>query len=208
MRRAREAILSRGGAVHFQRLHASFAFAVRHPRLAQRSRNAGRDRVAAELVSFHLTKVSYWARTVLVPLLVLQVRCAPARKIRSASASTSFLSSRQQRSDRHRSAASTVELFPVVRGIDIILRPAVKFFPKSLRQRAINKAVDFVTERLNGQDGLGAIFPAMANATLMYDVLGDKATPRLRATRLIDCWSFTITRPIASHVCRQSGTRR
>src|SRR5262249_56833419 len=55
-----------------------------------------------------------------------------------------------------------------------ILRPAVKLFPKRLRQRAINKAVEFVTERLNGKDGLGAIFPAMANATLMYDVLGDK----------------------------------
>ena len=61
------------------------------------------------------------------------------------------------------------------RGIDAVLRPAVKFFPRSLRQRAINKAVDFVTERLNGKDGLGAIFPAMANATLMYDVLGDTA---------------------------------
>ena len=44
-----------------------------------------------------------------------------------------------------------------------------------LRRRAIDRAVDFVTERLNGEDGLGAIFPAMANATMMYDVLGDKA---------------------------------
>src|SRR6185503_12581810 len=34
-------------------------------------------------------------------------------------------------------------------------------------------AVAFVSERLNGQDGLGAIFPAMANSVLMYDVLGD-----------------------------------
>ena len=30
----------------------------------------------------------------------------------------------------------------------------------------------FVTERLNGEDGLGAIYPAMANAILMYHCLG------------------------------------
>jgi squalene-hopene/tetraprenyl-beta-curcumene cyclase len=30
-----------------------------------------------------------------------------------------------------------------------------------------------VAERLNGEDGLGAIFPAMANATMMFDLLGD-----------------------------------
>ncbi len=61
------------------------------------------------------------------------------------------------------------------RGIDAILRPVVKLFPKSLRQRAIDRAVVFVTQHLNGEDGLGAIFPAMANATMMFDVLGDKA---------------------------------
>jgi squalene-hopene/tetraprenyl-beta-curcumene cyclase len=32
--------------------------------------------------------------------------------------------------------------------------------------------VRFVDERLNGEDGLGAIFPAMANSVMMYDVLG------------------------------------
>ena len=39
------------------------------------------------------------------------------------------------------------------------------------RQRA-RPAVAFVTERLNGEDGLGAIFPAMANSVMMYDTLG------------------------------------
>src|SRR5262249_61526799 len=64
--------------------------------------------------------------------------------------------------------------FVLFRCIDVILRPAVKVFPQSLRQRAINQAVDFVTERLNGEDGLGAIFPAMANAAMMFDVLDKK----------------------------------
>ena len=57
-------------------------------------------------------------------------------------------------------------------GIDRVLRVIEPYSPKPLRRRAINQAVGFVTERLNGVDGLGAIFPAMANSVMMYDVLG------------------------------------
>jgi squalene-hopene/tetraprenyl-beta-curcumene cyclase len=34
--------------------------------------------------------------------------------------------------------------------------------------------VDFTVERLNGEDGLGAIYPAMANSAMMFDLLGDQ----------------------------------
>ena len=36
----------------------------------------------------------------------------------------------------------------------------------------MNAALAFVCERLNGVDGLGAIYPAMANSVMMFDVLG------------------------------------
>jgi squalene-hopene/tetraprenyl-beta-curcumene cyclase len=36
----------------------------------------------------------------------------------------------------------------------------------------VRKAVEFVTERLNGEDGLGAIYPAMANTVMMFACLG------------------------------------
>src|SRR5262249_8382392 len=45
-------------------------------------------------------------------------------------------------------------------------------FPKSTRKLAINRAQRFVSERLNGEDGLGAIFPAMVNSVVMFDALG------------------------------------
>jgi squalene-hopene/tetraprenyl-beta-curcumene cyclase len=45
-------------------------------------------------------------------------------------------------------------------------------FPADPRRRAIDRAVAFVTERLNGEDGLGGIFPAMANSLMMFDCLG------------------------------------
>ena len=47
-----------------------------------------------------------------------------------------------------------------------------RIFPRGTRKRAIDKAVAFVKERLNGEDGLGAIFPAMVNSVLMFDALG------------------------------------
>ena len=56
--------------------------------------------------------------------------------------------------------------------VDVVLRAAEPLFPARSRKRAIDKAVAFVTERLNGEDGLGAIFPAMANSVMMFDVLG------------------------------------
>ncbi len=69
-------------------------------------------------------------------------------------------------------------------GIDRVLHVLQPFFPKSTRKRAIERAVAFVTERLNGVNGLGAIFPAMVNALLMFDALGYGAEdPRVRTAR-------------------------
>src|SRR6185436_4143219 len=67
------------------------------------------------------------------------------------------------------------------RAIDIVLRALEPVMPKGPRKRAIDKAVAFVTERLNGIDGLGAIYPAMENSVKMYAVLGYPADHPHRA---------------------------
>ena len=65
---------------------------------------------------------------------------------------------------------------------------------------------------MNGEDGLGAIYPAMANSVMMYDVLGfgadhpDRAMPARRRSK--SCWSSRTTKPIASLASRRCGTRR
>ena len=58
-------------------------------------------------------------------------------------------------------------------------------FPKKLRQRAIDAALAFIEERLNGEDGMGAIYPPMANIVMMYEALGkgDGLSRRARSTR-------------------------
>ena len=73
-------------------------------------------------------------------------------------------------------------------GLDRILRTIEPLFPKRLRARAIEKAIRFVEERLNGEDGLGAIFPPMANTVMMYEALGfpPEHPPRAVTRRGID----------------------
>jgi squalene-hopene/tetraprenyl-beta-curcumene cyclase len=120
---------------------------------------------------FHITKVSYWSRTVLVPLLVLMALRPRARNPRQVSIRELFaedpLAVRDWISGPTRSVWATGFTL-----LDSVLRAAEPMFPKATRQRAIEAAVAFVNQRLNGEDGLGAIFPAMANALMMYDCLG------------------------------------
>src|SRR5262249_39320981 len=67
-------------------------------------------------------------------------------------------------------------------GLDRVLKVADPFWPKALRRRAIDRCKSFVAERLNGEHGLGAIYPAMANAVMMYDALGYAPDHPCRAT--------------------------
>ncbi|MCC7276636.1 MAG: squalene--hopene cyclase, partial [Alphaproteobacteria bacterium] len=68
--------------------------------------------------------------------------------------------------------------------LDRAVRAAEPLLPRNHRQRAIDAAMTFVRERLNGEDGLGAIFPAMANAVMAYAALGRPPDDPERATAM------------------------
>jgi squalene-hopene/tetraprenyl-beta-curcumene cyclase len=121
---------------------------------------------------FHLSKVSYWARTVIVPLLVLNAKRPMARNPRGVRIDEVFADPPVNTGMPARAGHQHRGWFTFFRVVDAILRVADPALPKGGRERAIDEAVRFVDERLNGEDGLGAIFPAMANAVMMYDVLG------------------------------------
>jgi squalene-hopene/tetraprenyl-beta-curcumene cyclase len=120
---------------------------------------------------FHIAKVSYWSRTVLVPLLVLMALRPRARNPLGISVGELFLEPPETVRDWIGGPTSS-PLSVAFSMLDRLLRVAEPFFPADARRRAIDKAVAFVTERLNGQDGLGGIFPAIANAAMMFDCLG------------------------------------
>ena len=120
---------------------------------------------------FHLSKISYWSRTVLVPLLVLMALRPQARNPRGIRIDELFRTPPDAVTDwirgPYRSAWG-----PVFKAVDSVVRVAEPLFPARVRQKAVDQAVAFVTERLNGEDGLGAIYPAMANSVMMFDALG------------------------------------
>ena len=120
---------------------------------------------------FHIDKVSYWSRTVLVPLLVLMAMRPTARNPRRVGIPELFTESPERVHDWI-SPATPSAIGHAFTLLDRLLRAAEPMFPADPRRRAIDKAVSFVTERLNGEDGLGGIFPAMANALMMFDCLG------------------------------------
>jgi squalene-hopene/tetraprenyl-beta-curcumene cyclase len=186
MARARAAILAQGGArranVFTRILLAQFGeLAWRHV-----------PTIPVELVllprwfPIHLSRMSYWARTVMVPLLVLAARRVRARNPRGIRIQELFATTGEAppKAPTHRKRGWAL----FFNGLDRVLKVAEPFWPKSLRRRAIERCAAFVTERLNGEDGLGAIYPAMANAVMMYDALGypSEHVHRATARRAID----------------------
>jgi len=171
MVRAREAILSRGGAAKanvFTRIALALFEQVPW-------RAVPVMRVEALLLPkfspFHMDKVSYWSRTVMVPLLVLAVLKPKAANPRGVHIRELFITPPER--ERNYLVNPTGHwLGTLMLAVDAAVRPFEGLFPKALERRAIDKAMDFVVERLNGEDGLGAIFPAMANAVMAFHALG------------------------------------
>ena len=171
MRRARDAIIAAGGAARtnvFTRVQLALFGQVPW-------RAAPVMPVEIMLLPrwfpFHLTKISYWSRTVLVPLIVLMALKPRARNPRGIGIAELFGAPAEGVRDWIRGPYRS-PWGRFFKAVDRALRVFEPWFPGRVRRRAIQRAVRFVTERLNGEDGLGAIYPAIANSVMMFDTLG------------------------------------
>lgn len=122
---------------------------------------------------FHLDKVSYWSRTVMVPLSVLCTQRPRANNPRGIGVRELFVVDPQQ--ERHYFPPSRGWLSRCFRGVDRLAASCDVAVPASLRARALERARTWTLARLNGEHGLGAIFPAMVNALEALVVLGHDA---------------------------------
>jgi squalene-hopene/tetraprenyl-beta-curcumene cyclase len=172
MARAREAILSRGGAVGvnvFTRFLLAFYGVLSWKAVPV---------LPVEIMllpmwsPFHLNKISYWARTTIVPLMVLAALKPRARNPRAVGIDELFKEDPRSIGMTPRSPHQGRTLFAVFSAFDVVLRALEPYFPKRVRAHAIRRAVEFIEPRLNGEDGLGAIFPPMANVVMMYEAMG------------------------------------
>ncbi len=171
MRRAREAILAAGGAERtnvFTR--AQLALFGQVPWRAVPVMPV-EIMLLPRWFPFHLSKVSYWSRTVIVPLLVLMAKRPTALNPRGIHIPELFRTPPDLVRDWIRVPAGSVWAW-VFKQLDTVLRIARPLFPPAGERRAIQRALAFVTQRLNGDDGLGGIYPAIANSVMMFDTLG------------------------------------
>jgi squalene-hopene/tetraprenyl-beta-curcumene cyclase len=188
MVRAREAIRSRGGGIH-SNVFTRFMLAM-FGILTWRSVPV----LPVEIMllpmwsPFHINKISYWARTTIVPLMVLAALKPVAKNISVVSLDELFLEPPHSIGMTAKAPHQSWGWFLLFRGLDSVLRVIEPFFSKKLRARAIDSAVAFIEERLNGEDGLGAIYPPIANAVMMYEVLGKPADypPRAVTRRALE----------------------
>ena len=170
MRRAREGILAYGGAAR-SNVFTRILLAL----FGETSWRAVPS-IPVEIIllprwfPIHLSKMSYWARTVLVPLLVLAALKPKARNPRGIHVHELFDDC--ARPAPWRAAHQNIWWASLFHALDAVLKLVEPHWPKGSRKRAIERCREFVTERLNGQDGLGAIYPAIANSVMMYDALG------------------------------------
>ena len=171
MRRAREAILDHGGAERtnvFTRCQLALfgdapwrATPVMPIELMLLPRKA----------FFSVWNMSYWSRTVIAPLLVLAALKPVAINPRRIHVPELFVTPPEQVKDWIRGPYRSVwgRMF---KGLDTVLRPLLPLIPTTTHEKALKAAIDFIEPRLNGEDGLGAIYPAMANVVMMYRALG------------------------------------
>lgn len=165
MVRARAAILERGGAARanvFTRITLALFGQIPW---------RGVPYIPVEIVllprwfPFHIDKVSYWSRAVMVPLFIL---CScKAAAINPSRVDIRELFTTPPEEERHyfrRKGERDGLLNTAFLVLDRVGRMIDPLIPRAVRERALRRAEAWTYARLNGEDGLGAIFPAMVNA--------------------------------------------
>jgi squalene-hopene/tetraprenyl-beta-curcumene cyclase len=172
MRRAREAILARGGAAHvnvFTRIALALFGEIPWRAVPY---------IPVEIMlmprwfPFHIDRVSYWSRTVMVPLFVLCTLKPVARNPRGVHVRELFTRPPAEEHHYFQLPGKGKFLARVFFALDRVARYIDPLIPAVMRNAALRRAEAWVLERLNGEDGLGAIFPAMVNALEMMVLLG------------------------------------
>jgi squalene-hopene/tetraprenyl-beta-curcumene cyclase len=179
MVRARTAILQRGGAARTN-VFTRIALAL-FGELPWR----GVPYIPVEIMllpkwfPFHIDKVSYWSRTVMVPLFILCTRKPRAKNPRNVGIRELFTTAPEKERHYFRRAGVLAKAFLLFDRLGRMIDPLI---PARMRERATQRAEAWFIERLNGEDGLGAIFPAMVNALEAMVILGYPADDPRRVT--------------------------
>ena len=123
---------------------------------------------------FTLKKVSYWSRCVIVPLLIIFAKRPTVEIGESQGLRELFLNepSSLKNLDRFVPGRKLHNAFIL---LDRMLKVADRLMPRFIRNRAIKRAEEWMRAHTKGKGGIGAIYPAMANAAVALKSLGAPA---------------------------------
>ena len=118
---------------------------------------------------FNIYKISYWSRTVLIPLLVIMNKKPLANNPSNISIEELFID------------PNTSPIIKAINGsgffssLFLVLDKIARFFfpnfvSKNYKKKCIDNIYEWISKRLNGKDGLGGIFPAMVNALIAFKI--------------------------------------
>ena len=181
MIRAKKMILNHGGAAHcnvFTRI--TMALFGQVPWRAT-------PFIPAEVIilpkwfPFHIDKVSYWSRTVMVPLFILCTLKPSAANPRGIDIRELFIIPPEDEQNYFKVTTPLKRAFLI---LDHMGRLAEKLVPAFIRRYSIRKCEQWFLDRMNGKYGIGGIFPAMVNVYESLVVLGySKDTPERKLAR-------------------------
>ena len=136
---------------------------------------------------FTIYKISYWSRTVLIPLLIIMYKKPLANNPNVINISELFTSDNNHIS-RNDNKKLSYFFFLQIDKLARIIFPKIS---KKFKESCIQDAYDWILKRLNGHDGLGAIFPAMVNSLIAFEIDDKK-----RFSKEIDIVHMAITKLI------------
>lgn len=138
--------------------------------------------------------VSYWSRTVIVPLLFIYhhkplVRLSPESGIPEL-----FVTPMSQVKVHYAWNRKVLSWKNLFFSLDILLQFWNRHPFPPLRRMALRKGLEWLVPRMKGEGGLGAIYPAMANSVLALRLAGYQPDHPLleRAIRSIDDLVFDV----------------
>ena len=114
---------------------------------------------------FNLSRVSYWSRCVIVPLLIIFAK-KPVVKLTPAQGIAELFKVAPEtlhHLDKFKFGKPLAMCFMLVDRVLKVIEPLV---PRFIRDRALRRAERWMREHTTGAGGIGAIFPAMANAAI------------------------------------------
>ena len=121
---------------------------------------------------FNIYKISYWSRTVLIPLLVIMNKRPIASNPNKISIKELF-SDAKNSSKKIDMISQKNKLSKFFIYIDKFARKIFPFFTKKYKTNCEKQAIKWIVKRINGEDGLGGIFPAMVNSLIAL-IISDK----------------------------------